>query len=677
MALAVLNYNGSNSGHHEFSADIGLNSFFRVVIGDHSTYRSYGVSMLGNRSFSSRLFGPISASKFGRVNFTIPASLFNRDHSYIQLISYKNQNEIGMAISNIERILPLMPTNDLPSIQFSQSTMEINKNILSIPFQYEEQNLSHPFFFKKLFEALPKVLPAVGNLLSTVGNSSEQNGEQNLGKQLIALMSDPEKLKQVLELIKGTAPVEVSSGEAVGVSDAQSISTNNLSSAQMDPMTIMTVISTVVDGLEKLGKIGQQINKDELDTLVKLNPGVKDDDVQGLLNQMSVTDYSTGMNMNPMDIMQLIGKITDGLEKLGKIGQQINKDELDTLIKLNPGVKDDDVQGLLNQMGISKRNLPIIKFKKSAIVRIKLNEITPIVLNGKNKVLFVSGRDFRLPIEIKSPKPIPSGIIQVVFASKDSEDVLINFKQRHNGSNGQSEIQTVIIPEYITDDLVPGEEYTIFIQYLWKGKQDKKYGASLSFDCQIASSVIFNGIKSKLNTFPLNDIDIHRSFWHKVWQSDFTDDVVRFEFELKYYYSIESDRLENAQMETIEMLDHERPRKMKGKMKSGLVLSPSVLNQLSVTIGGDHLTNDEQTALFSKSFIDAQNKAIRSSANYKGRSGEMAALWVYPEVALTEIELLRVDQISQNGVVQSFSKEVKKIPLIESAHIIGVQSDNS
>ncbi len=185
---------------------------------------------------------------------------------------------------------------------------------------------------------------------------------------------------------------------------------------------------------------------------------------------------------------------------------------------------------------------------------------------------------------------------------------------------------------------------------------------------------MFDRLGAVKSTHPLNDIDLHRSFWHKVWQDDFTDEVVRYEFECKYYFALEPDRKSNAQMETVEYLTPARPRKMEGKMKSGLVMSPLVLNQLLPTLGGTPLSEAQRSALLTDKFGKAQHRASRTGLKFHGKSGEMGALWVYPEVALREVILKKANMITAYGTIEHFTEEIIHFPIVSSAHFIGVKS---
>ncbi len=689
MALAFLKYQGAANGHQEFHADLGDNSYFRITIGDRRTYRSYGVPVLERKSFVSKTYGPIPARKMGRIRFRVPDEVFSLENAFVQIVSYREADGTGPALSSIVRTMPGVSSQPLPSIQFAMETNSINKEIHSVPFQYKESGMSEAMFLDKVMKFLPKVLPAVGQLLSggntggstggTTGGSAggeteteggTSGGGGNLGQEILKLISDPEKLQQVIDLFKG-----ITGGQTSAQASVQGFSAGNYSSAMMDPMTIMALVGAVTDGLAKLGKIGAQINKDELDALQKLNPGVEDNDVQGLLNQMSVDHYSGAM-MDPMAIMKLVGAVTDGLAKLGKIGAQINKDELDALQKLNPGVEDKDIQGLLNQMGMASSYFSRIKFHKSNLVRTEVAEIEKSILNGDTHYVYKYGVEMKVPVKLHTPRDIPRGIFEIVVRRKESNEVVIRHRQRHDGSRGGIFGVHPTIPSHLADDLVAGEAYDLYLAILWKGKGKKKFGSCIDIPIAIAKDYAFDRIGESTRVVALNDIEQHRPFWHKVWQADFTNETVRYEFESKYYYAIEADRRANAQMETVEFLQPARPRKMEGKMKSGLILSPEVLNDLLPSIGGISLNIDQLEALKTDAFIKHQHRASRSGLKYKGSDGEAAALWVYPEMVLREIVLKKTADVTPYGTIAGFEEEKVLFPIPEFAHFVAVQSKN-
>lgn len=686
MALAHIKYEGSIDGHQQFQADIGTNRYFRVVVGDSQTFRSYGVPHLEKQKYTSPLYGPVPESKFGRVSFRIPNHLITRESRSVQLLSYKDDKENGLAVSEITRVIPSLSQDDLPTIQLSMEKPAINQSIVSVPFQYRETRISEGLFLDQLLKALPKVIPAVSGLFkkitATGGTKTTTGAKDALKDNLLDLMKDPAKLQQVISLltgVQGAAPT--TNPEVVTEPDASSEAAAfdpTVSSALIDPLTIMTIVNGVMSGLEKLGKIGAQINKDELDTLVKLNPGVADPDIQGLLNQMSAVPVSSAL-IDPLTIMTIVNGVMSGLEKLGAIGAQINKDELDTLVKLNPGVVDPDIQALLNQMSVSNYTTPRIDYKTSSAVRMEPDQLQTLSVDGEQRYVFAANQQLSFPIKLTTPRDIPGGIYQIIVRREKGGEVLVQTKQRHDGSTNSAMTIQPILPLHLADDLVAGEKYKVYIALLWRSKGDMKYGCSYELPISIANQSVFNRIGQIAEVVSLNDIEIHRPFWHKIWQADYTEDVKRYEFEAKYYYTIEQGRNANAQMETIEELTPARPHKMEGRMKSGLIMSADVLNKLLPTLATKQpyrsMSEDQLKALQTESFMVRQQRASRTGMKYQGKEGQMAALWVYPEMSIREVILDRVGGINAHGNVTSWTEESVYFPVPEAAHFIGTQSE--
>ena len=215
MALAILKYDGTDRSNHLFSADIGDNNYFRIYIGGFQTYRKFGVALLSNRNIVSKLYGPLPEAKFGRINFRIPDQLITRDNSSIQLISYRDNQQNGMAISSIKRVIPRIQGVELPHIQLSmKTTTNIEQEIENIPFQFKEQPVSTGMFLGNLFKMLPKAIPVVGEVIGglTGGGSSSESGSSEGGggnrggimKMILDLLKDPEQLQKILRLVTCT-----------------------------------------------------------------------------------------------------------------------------------------------------------------------------------------------------------------------------------------------------------------------------------------------------------------------------------------------------------------------------------------------------------------------------------------------------------------------------------------
>ena len=107
MALAILTFDedagfdGPEGGRAQFVAEIGTNRFFQWAVGDGNVTRTDGLNVLANRKHVSDVMGPIEEASRGRVSFSVPGELFDRENQHVQLMSYRTADRTGPAISDV------------------------------------------------------------------------------------------------------------------------------------------------------------------------------------------------------------------------------------------------------------------------------------------------------------------------------------------------------------------------------------------------------------------------------------------------------------------------------------------------------------------------------------------------------------------------------------------------
>jgi hypothetical protein len=62
-------------------------------------------------------------------------------------------------------------------------------------------------------------------------------------------------------------------------------------------------------------------------------------------------------------------------------------------------------------------------------------------------------------------------------------------------------------------------------------------------------------------------------------------------------------------------------------------------------------------------------------ATLRGREGERAALWVYPEVKLERVILKRASTVSDTGQITEYDETPVRVPLPALAHFIGARTE--
>jgi hypothetical protein len=183
-------------------------------------------------------------------------------------------------------------------------------------------------------------------------------------------------------------------------------------------------------------------------------------------------------------------------------------------------------------------------------------------------------------------------------------------------------------------------------------------------------------VEASSELIPLNDVDRFRTYWHKVWQGRFDDQVKRFALECKYYYALNSTRTKHARIETRIRTQELEDRRITGRLKTGIELSPDELNRLlpQLAPGERPLSETELRALRAGDFVERFNQAARYTAKFRGRVGDSAALWVYPEFKLQRIVLQKVGQVNGNGLVTSFVEHSVRFPMPALIHFIGART---
>ncbi len=320
-----------------FRIDIGRNRYYQFAIGKEQTKRSSGLTLIGETSYVSPLQGPLEEMMMGRTAISVPANRFTKDDNLLQLISYRTKDKTGMAVSDIMTVEPglALPSDPLPDISFSKSVfMEQYSNtyttVQNVPFSYKERRMSDAMFLQSILPAIQGAIrhfaPQVGNLIggllqntgssspATTGSTAGTSGAPATGNGILTqLLNSPEVSRIIQDLmnriLQGTAHVPTA-----GVTRAASFSGNHYSQAKVAPLLaalpalmpllqqVLTpetigrvleqptrMIGAVTDGVEKLGRLGIASHEQDLQHLRALNPGTGPA-VDGLLAAMSLSN---------------------------------------------------------------------------------------------------------------------------------------------------------------------------------------------------------------------------------------------------------------------------------------------------------------------------------------------------------------------------------------------------
>ncbi|NJM59350.1 MAG: hypothetical protein HC849_02715 [Oscillatoriales cyanobacterium RU_3_3] len=361
--------------------------------------------------------------------------------------------------------------------------------------------------------------------------------------------------------------------------------------------------------------------------------------------------------------------------------QKATSGQMSTMLGLDEH-EDGEEQAMLIalSLALAASATPDLVYQRVGTVTLAFTDVNPVMVHGKSRFLYRHDRDISFPLKLETPQPVKKAKLQLLV--KHSKTLKILIEQNYQIESANSGAVNVVprISKEQLKKLAPNEEYLVCVSLVWQGrskktKQVKRLGTSTMQLVTLVGEYLFDRIEGTGQTVPLNDVDRHRPYWHKVWQGQFTEDVRRMNFECKYYYSLETNRTENARMETVTQVLEEDLAGRKSRLKSGLIMGPYGLNELLGQISQyPRLSEAELSALVASEFKERFNHAARTQVKFQGRSRETVALWIYPEFKLQQVMLKKVESTNSNGHVMGLREHPVYFPMPAVAHFIGVST---
>jgi hypothetical protein len=319
-------------------------------------------------------------------------------------------------------------------------------------------------------------------------------------------------------------------------------------------------------------------------------------------------------------------------------------------------------------------------YRRVEPVQVRFAPQTPIMLRGRERTVYHADapQGIAFPLTVETPRPIRSATLYLLI--KEAETLRVVAEKRWEVANvGTGALPNV--PRLSTGEmgaLVPGAEYLVCAYLVWQTKQGERIGASRTQSVHMVGEYTYQGVETGGEIVPLNDVEKFRPYWHKVWQESFTREKRRWEWDCKYYYALHT---EGGASERLETVTEEVPgggRRVEGRLKSGLRVSVSELNALLPQISSYPALNAAQLeALSAPSAVAAFGRAARSKARFRGSEGDSVALWVYPEMRIQPVVLLRVGVPNGNGLVTELAEETVHFPIPALAHFVGVSTETN
>jgi hypothetical protein len=383
--------------------------------------------------------------------------------------------------------------------------------------------------------------------------------------------------------------------------------------------------------------------------------------------------------MENMPTNKLMGTITDGLKEVGRIGMETQKQTLEHLEKIAPKDDSQEVYKLFQGLSLGQEtNYLALDYQRVESVRLKFEEVTPLMMQGRSRVVYRKDREIAFPLSVETPRPIPKATLQLLVKNPATLEILIEEKYPLGQVNsGHLAVSPKLSSERMRS-LQVNEEYLICVVLVWTGKSkqrktSKTIGTSMSQLITLVGEYCFDRVEGSAEVIPLNDVNKFRPYWHKIWEGKFSQSMRRISLDCKYYYALEDIHTNHARMETLTKIDEEKGLEHIGRLKTGLMMNPYALNDLISQISSQPKLDAAQlSALLSSEFKERFNHAARTQVQFKGRSGDSVALWVYPELRLQRVMLKKVKQTDVNGHVLELGEQTVYFPMPAVAHFIGV-----
>lgn len=728
MALAILKPAGQKNGAFQFKIDIGTSNFYQYRIGEKKTkYR--GIDQLELISYRSPIMtrNNITQKVVGSsFVLEIPQHHFNREKDKIQLVSFKKKNGTGIAMSDVVRVLPNLKRNESPLFPNFTLSLE-NKNMESTtvkhkPFIYRESKLSKPMFWGALIGAIPAIVKVAAPLVKKLF-SKKKKPAASTGTPAPASSTKDDILNAIIDLlgnIKGngaaaqptTAKVAQHSLSATTTINPETlielipflekfISPETIQAIGDNPMKLFKAIGEAVlkvDGKDleayqynKKGSSKNRVNgkKKEyaeakfLSKLISAIPGIPPVVKAAIGAHPAISHHPLLGRMSPTQLI-LKSLLNGGGGGNGGNGIQYVNDDL--------GTDDSQLKNMLASLSIANGEVPPIKFKLFTNANLQFLNTNLVKLNGKSRLVYSKNTDLHFPIKISTDSPnapqraIPKVIVQAIFHDSDSDRFLFEKKFKLNNIRFNEEVNNIVITKEEASTLPANKDIKLELSFIWKGRQSRKNrGVFKIHYFSLANEYLFDRLgETSEAPIPLNDVVQYRPFWHKIWEGGFSKSN-RWEIDLdvKYYYALDLEEDVISKLETKRRIEndnvgsdeHLRIRQVEGKIKSGLEVSLPVLNNLLTSLSKPLLNENQLEALYTEDLKKYYNQVARTSVEIRGRSGDTAAVWTYPEITIHKVHLVRPENINELGQVTEFIEEVVEFPRPSIIHFIATRSE--
>jgi hypothetical protein len=679
MALALLRFADTRGGEARFDVELGRNRWYVYAIGDATTEQVHGIEVLADPAVTSELIGPLPPEARGRTTLAVPVEAFSRERRFMQLMSFRTQDRIGPAVSSVTAVPPgaWRLGGGTAKAASLAPPRRLRATRGTVPFTLVEATSRGPYstamFWGALLSALPAIIPMVAPLVSNLlkglmggaGGGGDAAGGQGGGlgpitgliEQVGQLLQKPEAKDVLQKLLGSIAQPQAGGGTAIQSSLPGVHIRPTLAHAQF-------IDGGIITGPALAGLLGGA-----MPALLPMLQGMAG---PGMFNTL----FSGG---SPE---RTLAGLTD-------LVMDPNQRQYTRLWQHTPQVGPNVLPALLVQMQTAAPTSPMPAYRRVGGVKLAFDGLVSQTVNGTARVLFRSGRDWTFAVSLATPKPISRAELHWQVKHPLTLATLAHAVVTHERLE-TGPLPPVVIPAATLASLAP-DDYPISVALIWRNRKGERIGARQPAIITLAGEFLFDRTEDVPTDtggseddaeeakagepIALADVQAHRDYWHKIWEGGFTDQTHARRIECKYYYALE-DRRDVARMQTIGRRAQGEQGEPVLRLKTGLLLGAEPLNALLPTLGDVPAVDAERlAALRSPDFRRRFAQAALARLTLRGRSGERAALWVYPEMKLQRVVLKRAAAVDGSGQITELAEEAVTFPMPVLAHFIATKTE--
>ena len=305
-------------------------------------------------------------------------------------------------------------------------------------------------------------------------------------------------------------------------------------------------------------------------------------------------------------------------------------------------------------------------------------------VNGVPKVLYVKEKGIAFALKLIAnngkPEPISKAMVQVQIKNHDDTKVIVE-KKFPLTNVVPGELSPLKFESHELNALPGNCDLLVHIAFAWKAGKNETKGVRKTHAIMMTDGYVLGRTGETVKSgIPLNNVNTHRNFWHKVWETSSTARS-RINITCRYYMHYECRAAQNAYIETkkVENRGGEKDNEYNKdelfiKMKSGMDVSPIALNQLLPGLQAKPLNEQQLKALRHYEFKKNMDSAAESQLTFRNKEGDTSTLWVYPEVDLFKLTLRKANEVNALGNVLNTVDEEVVFVRPSSIHFIGTKS---